>query len=363
MKRLSPALLLATLTLCRAELVEVTLTLTPPVAAANILDLELSVPVAGSDNDPTRVRGEVSAQIDIDPETGVISSLTINSATLTGTPVTFASGGLLASYDLSTTFLGGTITTPGPPAPVSAAGQSPAEQHTFTINSGRLSGTAVTIGRSMNVNGSFAIDPFSGQGDAGTFVTITAVRNAASTSSDVIYDLSLSYPLNLTQEIDVQPGVAATIRAVGTLQAEGVANIPLDLPNPYLEWVASNNLTEGSFEGFGASSLLPNGLLWALGYQATEVPAILTARRTELGAADAEFRLALPEAGTAGEVLIESSSDLEEPWTPAPASEVSTGANPLPIGTTGEVVVTPPAGERLFYRLRANDPATAPVSP
>lgn len=344
--------LLAATSLGSAELVEVTLTLEPARTGINTVNLALAVLVVGNDNDDTRVSGSITAQIDIDPTSGRISSLAIASGNLSATPVEFASAILVGAYDLETDVLGGTIVTTNPPAPVAANGQSPAERHTFAINSGRLFGTSRALTTTSIVNESFVTNPLMGQGSAGTFVTITAVPNAASTPTNASFDILLSYPLALTQAMDVQ-GVSATITANGTLRATGTASVPLATTDPYAEWVASNNLGGVSFSEFTASALLPNGLLWALGYQADEVPAVLTATDTDNGL---QFRLALPATGTVGEVLLESSATLSEPWTPVPASALSTAQNPIPVGTSGEILVTPDGSEVLFYRLRADDP-------
>lgn len=347
---------LALAPLCAGEIVDLVLTLDPATARTNTVNLGLSVPFVGSDNDDTVVSGRIFAQVDIEPSTGVISALTFTSAELSATPVELSASSFFGSYNLTSTTLGGTIETTAPPAFVSPNGQSPAQQHTFTINSGRLSGTSSVAPVEQN----FDEVPISGQGLQGTSVTITAVANAESSPLQAGFDFFLTYPLALTQQVEIVDGISATVTAAGTLNATGRSLLRRAISDPYLEWVALNNLGNAPFNEFSASPLLPNGLLWALGYQANETPAILTPVTT---LNRLQFALILPENGTVGTVLIESSNTLTGPWTLVPASELSGAQNPLPLGSTGEIRITPSDRETAFYRLRAEDPNSALPSP
>jgi hypothetical protein len=152
--------------------------------------------------------------------------------------------------------------------------------------------------------------------------------------------------------------VTVTLELPPAMATRNTLNLEVQVPllgnsddDTALSGTIANDLAGADFEAFTASALLPNGLLWALGYQADERPGVLTPQ------ADTTFTLALPGGGTAGEVFIETATDLTSPWAPVPASEISTSGNPLPAGTTGTIVISPRGAGPRFFRLRANEPS------
>lgn len=336
-----------------AELVDVPLTLSPATATQNTLDLTVDVSAIGDSSDTSQTSGTIEARIEIDPETGIISTLEFVEADIEATGVTFSAGGFFSNYSLSSFpagggdgSLGGTLDTPAPPAPVTN-GQSPAELHEFTINSGIIAGSAnVIFVGSIDVDEDLAATPVSGTGMVGEFITLSSTNNAAeSTASVAVYDLDLSYPLSIMQVVDIGSDLTeVTISAQGSLNATG--RVELALPNPYLDWATANGNAAAAFSAFDFSPLLPNGLLWSLGYQGGEAPDTLCTSSN-----NTSFDLALPASGTVNDVVVQSSNDLSDPnaWTnlatiPA-ASTLSAG--PFSAG-----------GDRHFFRLLTTDPSS-----
>lgn len=348
-------LLLLSAALVPAELVEVVLTLSPANATDNVIELQITTPLA-SEPDESEVSGTVNARIEIEPTTGAVSSLELLSGTISGTPVSFSASNLLASYNVSTSTLGGTVETIGGPAPVTA-GQSPAERHAFTINSGSLTGSARLGFTTTPISQNFAApNNVTGTGVPGSFVELDATANTGlSTATAAVYDLAFLYPLDITQQVEAAAGVNITLVAGGTLRATGQVSLALPVTDPFLRWATENGLPEADFGAFDFHSELPNGLLWALGFQGEDSPMILAP--TGEGA----FVIELPVGGTAAEVVVLTSTDLSSgnfanDWTPLPSEQLQGSVNPIPAASTGTLAVTRDGDGPRFYRLLANPP-------
>ena len=328
-----------------AELVNVTLELTPTTSTENTLDLTLSIPGIGSGSDSSAVSGSIQARIDIDPLTGTISSLELRSGNITGTPIRFATGGIIGGFDLSSTTIGATVNTPAPPAPVSA-NQSAAELHEFTFNSGTFSGivNAPLLDIVTDVSEDLAATPVTGAGNPGDFVTLNSTANSEdSTPTLAVYDLDLSYPIAITQGVDI--GLTATFIANGTIRATGQAAIEIP-PSPYLIWATANGNSEAPFTGNDFSDQLPNGLLWALGYNAGDSVESLT----PVGDGTGTFNLALPAGGSVTDVTVQLALDLSEP---NPWSDIST----IPAGATELQGPFGGGPDSAFLRLSVAEPS------
>lgn len=349
-------LLLLSTALLPAELVEVVLTLSPANATDNTIELQITAPLASAPDD-SEVSGTVNARIEIEPATGAISSLELLSGTISGTPVSFSASSLAASYDVSTSTLGGTVETLGGPAPVTA-GQSPAELHAFTINSGTLTGSARILFTTTPISQNFAApNNVTGTGVPGSFVELGASANTGlSTETTAVYDLAFLYPLAITQTVEAAAGVDITLVAGGTLRATGQVSLTLPVTDPFQLWATSNGRAEADFAAFDFNSELPNGLLWALGFQGEDSPAILAPT------AEGSFAIELPAGGTAAEVVVLTSTDFSSgifanDWTPLPSVQLQGSLNPIPAASTGTLAITPDGNGPRSYRLLANPPA------
>lgn len=348
MKRLRPLLFLSIVFLtahsASAEVIEVTFTLTPATADENTLNLGLSiaVPFVGAvpSSDSSQASGTVLARLDLDPESGAVSSFALLSGDISASDVNFV-GSLFGSelYNLQAQDMGATVVTPSPPAAVSQ-GLSPAELHDITINEGTLSGRSA-LGPIEPQD--FAELPVTGSGGEGDFVEITAVRSSRSSTSRDVFDLMLRYPISISQMIDTEGG-SGTITATGTVRALAEASLRRLAPNPYLAWAVANGNAEAPFEQKNFSSTLPNGLFWALGYEAGEAASSL------VPAGAGSFSLTLPARGSASDVAVEFSSDLSAPnsW-----EEIDT----IPAGSTGLQGPFGGSGRAGFLRLAVNEPA------
>lgn len=346
----APLFLLLSTALLRAELVDVVLTLSPPTTSENSIELQITAPLASAP-DQSEVSGTVNARIDIDPTTGEISSLELLSGNISGTPVSFSATSFLASYNVATSALGGTVDTPNAPAPVTA-GQSAADLHEFTINSGTLTGSARLGPTNTPVSQNFAApNNVTGTGAPGSFVEIDATANSGlSTTTTAVYDLTFLYPLEITQSVEA--GVNITIEAEGNLVATGQVSLTLPITDPYLLWATANGIAEADFTAFDFNSQLPNGLLWALGFQGDDSPTILSPT------SDGAFTLVLPTAGTASEVVVLTSTDLSSgSFAPLPSGQLAGADNPIPQGTIGTLTITPNGSGPRFYRLSASPPS------
>ena len=240
MKRLFPLLLPSLLS---AEIVETTLTLTPASSAENTLALGLTAQGFPS-SDSSQASGTVEASIDIDPDTGEISSLELLSGEISATPVEFVVRVFILGtiYDISTSTLGATVTTPLQSAPVSD-GASPANLHQVTINEGTLTGAALG---SPIPEQNFADTPVSGTGTDGSFVEITSILNPASTTTARVFDLDFTFPVDIDQIIEVD-GITATVTASGTIRATGLVRLSVAPPNLYRGWATANRSAEAAF--------------------------------------------------------------------------------------------------------------------
>ena len=305
-----PFILLALASFTSAELVDVTLTLTPASASENTLDLTLNVSGFGS-ADSSQASGTIEARIDIAPDTGEISSLELISGDVSATGVNFRATtgfGFITVYDITTTTLGATVVTPSPPASV-VGGQSAAELHDLTIDEGTLDGTSLAGPIPPQ---DFATTNVTGSGTPGSFVTITSAASTDSTSTTLVYDIDLTLPVAIEQLIE-EEGISGTITANGTVRALGQVSLPVAPVDPYLVWATANGNAAALFEENSFSPLLPNGLFWALGYDAGDSPNHLEAN----GTGSSSFILTPAAGGTAADIAVQLSLDLSDPdaWT------------------------------------------------
>jgi hypothetical protein len=254
---------------------------------------------------------------------------------------------------LTTSGLQGFPWTKAPPAPVNPAdGNFEASLHGFTLDRGAVNGTtAIAIGdlpAGTKFAQDFAVTPVSGPGEGTGKVTLLELP-AFATASTRTWKTTLSLPLNIVQDIDLQ-GTPVTMRLTGTIRAESNLAVPR---NDYFAWTIANTLPAPAFNT-AVRPGEPYGMVWAMGLQPSQSLGPHLPRITASGGPQA--LLSLPAGGTAAPLAIEISDRLAGgTWIPAPAATVTAGANPLPAGTSGSVSVRL-TGPRQFVRLRANAP-------
>lgn len=314
----------------------------------NRVTIGLNVPGIGSDDDVSTITGTVAAEVEIDPDTDQVTALSFTSADVSGTPITLRASFLgLASFNLTSTVIGGNLTTPAPPGTVNADGIFDSAQHVFEINEGSIGGTVNVFGSVSNVNVDFQTDPVGAAGvNPGG---VWSVPTSATTTSKT-YTVVVIMPLSIT-EVQTVEGTEVTITANGQLNASGEITVPLG--TLYEQWAVANDIDGAPFTGDHDLDGVSNGLLWALGLQVDDDP------RPVLPAINgSSVELTLPAGGTAADLWLETSTALTPgSWLALRAVAVSTGTNPLPAGTSGPVSVALPSGDPLRgLRLRVDEP-------
>ncbi|BCX47619.1 hypothetical protein HAHE_15270 [Haloferula helveola] len=250
-------------------------------------------------------------------------------------------------YDLRFENLSCGIFTTAPPALITdpVTGEFDAADHTFLIDQGTATGYFwPPFSNKTNVAENFAPPNQIAGAGAGTG-TITLVPTG-SANGFTSYDIVASFPIAIDQTDDSGDTTVRTI-ASGTIQATGSITVA---DSPFVAWTNAEGipgaLPGDDFNGDG----LPNAFAWAYGLGAYDDYPDSLPRSTAAGG----FELPLPPFGTAAPILIEVSTTLGV-WTPLPAGRCSAGVNPLPIGTTGTVTVTPSGQACEFLRLQVNE--------
>ena len=125
-----------------------------------------------------------------------------------------------------------------------------------------------------------------------------------------------------------------------------------DTRSPYELWVTDNSIPGAVFGDDHNGDGVTNGILWALGLDATDNPL------PDLPvAAGSTVTFTLPAGGSAGDLFVEGSDFLESGWVDLAGETISTGVNPIPAGSTGTVTITLPTGLQVYLmRLRAVAP-------
>ncbi|MBL50035.1 MAG: hypothetical protein CMP28_13965 [Roseibacillus sp.] len=303
----------------------------------NVLTVTLAAG-AISNEQTTRLAGTVDSSLTIDPATDEVSDLTFNSADITADDMRFLLGfGLIADVTISeveadlATSLSGFVDA--------VSGQFDATQHQVTLNRGAITGTSL-VGQ---VDENFTQNPVSGTGNGTGTVTLTRTGVAGNL---VDYDILVVLPIQFSNPL--QEGVDVLLE--GTIQLEGSIAVPLD---PYLAWAEANGIPEASFAGDHDGDGIPNGLLWALGYEADERPVLFTPDLFFPGQVD--FFIEPGAGGTLAPIVVEESFDLEN-WFEMDPFLVQGFENPVPAGTVWPFMITLSGGSTGYARLRAQKP-------
>jgi len=311
----------------------------------NEIDITLTVDLLGShsDTDTSTFTGTMQARLDIDPDTGQSPEFTLLGGDIEGSPIALKISTLLGSIDVSSSTLGGTVSTIAPPGLIDpATGTGDAAQHEFIINRGTVSGTA--MGNPISVD--FSTNPAGGPGKGTETVDITSVRTDATRA---YFQVTFVLPVQFEKPIPNDYGIDATLSGSGTIKATGEVSVPL---SDYLAWTEQQGIPGVPASTPSKFGVTDAGLLWALGLGLSEDPRPHLPRPDP--ARPRSFVLDLPATGSRGPVFIESSTTLRPgSWTLVAPADLSAPSNPLPPGTTGTISITPAAQSARYLRIRS----------
>jgi hypothetical protein len=302
-----------------------------------------------SDTETTTLTGIVTAQLDIDPQAGTTTELTLTNGRANGTNMTFSRTiPFVGGYTITVSDLSAAIYTINPPGAVTpATGQFAANQHQFVIDQGTISGSTNGLIGNNTINEAFTPEtPASGTGTGTGTVTLTATGDSGIYRT---FNVVATLPVSISDTF-VAGTTTVNITASGTVKASGTVQVPR---TPYLAWTVDQGIPGAAFGSEAAGGGLPLGVLWALGLDAGDDGRPHLPRTDPLDPKG--FLLSLPPTGTAAPLVLEQSDDLFT-WTNVPTAAVSAAANPLPAGTAGTVVIAADGSAARFVRVRATEP-------
>ena len=315
-------------------------TLTMVAADAVYNRMAVTVSSSGaSDTQSTTVTGTLDARVAANPTSGATTALTLSGDNLSMSDMNFTLKlWIITVATLKISGMGGSVCTLTPPAsvtPNSAGGTFAGSLQKLIINRGKVTGTA---------NSDFSTSPIEGVGTGTGTITMTA---GTATATHRNFQTTIVIPVDFTTAINTTP--AATVRVKGNLKAASTIIMPL---NDFIGWTDDHGVAGASFTAVVAAGAAPLGIAWASGWEASTPLAAMTPHMQSHAAI-----LTLPATGTRAPLWFECSSDLTYgSWSPAAASAVSTGVNPLPVGTSGTVTVDLGSGPCRFVRLRVDSP-------
>jgi len=319
----------------------------------NKLALTINPPVLPADTETsslTSVEGEpIIATLNVDPDAGTTSELSLAGGRFEGSDTSFSGRTfLVGSYSVNLTNLGGTLSTTNPPGPVNpATGKFDTSLHQFSIDQGQAAGslTALIVG-TIPIDVTFTPEnAFSGTSTGEGTVTLTETSSNALTKT---FDVAVTVPIDFSEDIDAD-GQNVNIRAVGTIKLVGTTEVPL---SEYIAWTIDNSIPGEAADADGNHDGVPNGIAWALGYDAATdaSPSLPRPSATVPGG----FDILLPPGGTAAPLLSQRSTNLAN-WTSIDPLRLSNGTNPIPAGTSGTVTITPDSATAEFIRLMSSE--------
>lgn len=342
-----------------SELVDVTFTASSSGGAFNSLDFVLSAPGAGSSSNApgSQVAGTVVARLNVDPDTGAVSSIRWLSSQLQGSPSSFQQG----PFNLQTTTLEMDIESFAQTVSLTSlnlgangvATGSSANLHDLVINGGVVTGS---VGNS-SVNENFATDPIDARNVSPAGATnlsmISARDTEASDELTDVFDVTLNTVFEATQVfVLVTNSGSVNVSASYDLIFNATARVVIDEDNPYLIWAADNGVPNTPFNDDVNLDGLSNGLAWALGYNGSERVEVLSTQGTTLTVVPGGDGIQAP-------VSIQSSVNLNGSSTGfinVPSSSANGSVNPLSVGRTSQVTVGGLSGDTRFFRLSVQEP-------
>lgn len=287
----------------------------------NKVKIDLDVSGIGSSDDTSELSGTIEVQLNIFPSSNTTDELTIISADVSGTDVTLESGGFLANYSFESKNLGFTAFTPEAPGIVDPLnGEFDASQHELTVNRGTLKGDAYTLltGDIEVPDFNFATDNFVGNGEGIGTVTITPGRIE---DRKLFFNVTLQFPALIEQPIEDLP-VDAGVKIEGTLKAIGETFI--EFPD-YADWASEAGIDSDSQNAFDLSPENPNAILFALGFEAGNLPGQL------FEITPAGIALQVGQDIALDQVELQWSNDLTN-WVRIPQTSMVTGSSVINFG-------------------------------
>ena len=306
--------------------------------AANVLNVTLSA-FGIEDEESSDLSGAVEATLEINPGADQVSRLTINSANLTATDMSFSLAiGEISVAEVSLNGIEATIATSQVGWVDPATGQFDAGEHEVTLSEGVITGTSV-VGE---VNENFSESPVSGTGSGTGEVALSRMAIKGNT---ITYRVVVVLPVEFSNPL--QEGV--DVRVDSTVQFEGVIEVPLD---PFAAWAELQGIPDAPFAGDHNGDGVPNGLLWALGYDADARPTLFAPDPLIPGQVDI-----IVEHGPAGiraPILVEGNFN-QAGWTTLDPFLLLGFENPVPVGEILPTVVLL-SGDQNLIRLRVEKP-------
>ena len=211
-----------------ADIISVDLQLLPATSQVNTLGITLTADISGTvrgDSETPTVTGNMLAALTavFDPVTSEasVTGLEFTGGQLSLTPMSFILnyGLLMGTIRASSTTIGGTLDTPLPPGSVFGT-SFPTSEHVMILNSGSFEahGTGLLGTLFSPVTIDLATDPITGTGDA----TGTLVISSPTIVGDLaIYGVTLTFPVNFSQQVYSQDPATVDIAATGTMKATG----------------------------------------------------------------------------------------------------------------------------------------------
>ncbi len=307
-----------------------------PDQGANILTITITA-LGVSDTQTSLMTGSLETRFNLDPTTSTSDEFTIVSGDLAGTDADFtlSAGILTGGVEIrGLQASAATITPPGELDPTT--GFFEADQHLFTLNRGSITGTGVASSLAQNLTET----PFSS--------TLEGMGTVILTPSGDDFEATVTVPISITQIQPILIGVNATIEISGELTARGIIPAPAS-PDPYFIWATENGVSDLPENSFSLSSILPNRLVYALGYSAADVPPQVFSNTP------AGVQLISNDNGLREAVEIQFTTNLMS-WGTVTESQVIMGSAILPPGFNGEVILSKPE-PRGFYRLMSTAPS------
>jgi hypothetical protein len=318
------------------------------------ININMTPSFGQSSSDTSTLTGTLGIELKINTDNDTVSSLTMISSNMQGTPVSFSGGSFFnpPEYNVSSSTVGVSLTTTTPPGAVDpSTGNYNVSEHPFSINQGTMSGSATLLGQNIPVDVNFAETPLEGA-NTGTGANV-AISLASSSNNSKTYNVTLIYPVNTTDTLPVNDSLSITVVTAGTVKATGTITVPI--LTDFEIWRSDNSLAGATFEGDSNQDGLANGLQWALGLAAnvSPVPHLLTFATSTPSATT--YTITLPAGGSAGALTVSYTPNLTTAFTPLVSGAVNVG-NPIPAGTTGTVTITLPAGDQGFLKMSAVAP-------